>query len=255
MKFQSKAVLVTGGATGIGLAAAELFLKEGASVVIAGRRAIEGEQALAQLRILSENVHFVRADISQLPDVQQLVQATVERFGRLDIAFNNAGTEGKFGTLEELEVGDLDAVINVNLRGTWLCCKYEVAQMKKQGTGGAIVNTSSWLAKGAFPTSRAYSASKAGLDGMIQAIAAEVAPLGIRVNNVNPGYVVTPMFRRFFDPESEAAAAFKKHAPVGRFAQPAEVAELVVWLASERASFITGQAISVDGGLTIPGPR
>jgi NAD(P)-dependent dehydrogenase (short-subunit alcohol dehydrogenase family) len=179
----------------------------------------------------------------------------VQRFGRLDIAFNNAGVEGRFVPLDEQTEEEFDQLMSINLKGAWLSCKYEIEQFKKQGTGGAIINTSSWLARGALPGSGIYSASKAALDGRIRALAIEAAPHNIRVNNIQPGYILTPMFSRFFDPESDAAAAFKKHAPAGRFAKPEEVAQLVVWLGSDAASFMTGESILVDGGLSIPGQR
>jgi NAD(P)-dependent dehydrogenase (short-subunit alcohol dehydrogenase family) len=253
--LEGKVVLITGGTTGIGLATAELFLKEGAKVVIAGRRAEEGNKAVQTLQSISREIYFVRADVSKKGDVENLIKETIHKFHRLDIAFNNAGISGKFSGLEEASEADFDAVIDINLKGAWLCCKYEFEQMKRQDTPGVIINTSSWLSKGAFGNSSIYSASKAGVDGMIKAIAIEGASVGIRINNINPGYIVTPMFEGFMDPEGEEAEAFKKHAPAGRFGQANEIAELVLWLSSDRAKFITGQSISIDGGLTIPGPR
>lgn len=253
--MEGKVIIITGGATGIGLSAASLFLRNGATVIIAGRREQEGQAALHTLRTISTNVSFMATDVSRSASVEALFKNTYNQFGRIDVAFNNAGIEGTFSTIEKSEETEFDEVMQINLKGTWLCIRQALMFMKKQEHGGTIINTSSWLSKGAFPNSSIYSASKAGIDAIVRSVALESAPFGIRINNVNPGYIVTPMFRRSFDPESPEAAPFKKHAPIGRFAEPDEVAELVYWLASDKASFITGQSISVDGGLTIPGPR
>jgi NAD(P)-dependent dehydrogenase (short-subunit alcohol dehydrogenase family) len=253
--FEGKTILITGGATGIGLAAAELFLNAGAHVVLAGRRQTEGEKALNQLHLHRERVRLVTADISSSESIQHLIEQTVQAFGRLDVAFNNAGVEGNFAPIDQATEDDFDQVININLKGTWLACKYQVEQMKKQHTGGVIVNTSSWLSAGAMVGSSIYSASKAGIDAFTQALAVELASSGIRINSILPGYIITPMFYRFFDPESETGQQFKKHVPLQRFAQPAEVAQLAFWLSSPMASYVTGESIRVDGGLTITGQR
>ncbi len=250
-----KVALVTGGSSGIGRAAALLFAQRNAKVVVAARRAEQGNQLVEQIQQLGGEASFIQTDVAKSVEIEALIQQTVERYGRLDYAFNNAGTEGVFAPITELTETDWEHTITTNLKAVWLCLKYEITQMLKQGNGGAIVNTSSWLAKGGFAGSTLYSASKAGLDGMIRPAALEYASQGIRINNINPGIIDTEMFRRFFNPEDEAAKPFLNHIPAKRFGTSEEVAEVAVWLCSDAASYITGQTLSVDAGYAIPGHR
>lgn len=253
MATADRVALITGAGTGIGEAAAYAFARQGYAVVLAGRREAEVARVAAAIEGQGGRALAVPADVAVEAQVAQLVDAAVSAFGRLDAAFNNAGIEGAFAPITELTAAQFDATMAVNLKGVWLSCKYELAAMQALGNGGAVVNTSSWLAHGAFPGSSIYSASKAALDGMIRALAQEVATAGIRVNNVNPGIIDTPMLRRFGD--DAAFAPFVQHTPARRLGTPEDVAEVVVWLCSDAARFITGQNILVDGGYAIPGHR
>lgn len=255
MQFQNKVALVTGGSSGMGRAAAIAFAKYGAKVVIAARREDKGQDAIAQIRASGGDAHFIKTDVANSDEIRSLFEQTIEYYGRLDFAFNNAGIEGKFAPITELSETDWEETMAVNMKAVWLCMKYEITQMLKQESGGAIVNTSSWLAKGGLAGSTIYSASKSGLDGMIRPAALEYATHNIRINNINPGIIDTEMLRRFFHPDDDAAKPFIHHIPGQRLGTSEELAETVVWLCSDASSYITGQSISVDGGYAIPGHR
>lgn len=255
MNFQGKVVLITGGSSGMGRAAAIAFAKAGANVVVAARRVQESSETVRLLKDTGGEATFIQTDVSRSEEIAALIDKTVDIYGRLDCAFNNAGTEGKFAPITELTEGDWEYAMSANLKAVWLCMKYEIAQMLQQVSGGAIVNTSSWLAKGGLVGSTIYSASKGGLDGMVRPAALEYASQGIRINNINPGIIDTEMLRRFFKPEDEAAQQFINHIPAKRLGTSEEVAETVLWLCSDAASYITGQTISVDAGYAIPGHR
>lgn len=257
MNFQGKVALITGGSSGMGQATAIAFGKAGANVIIAARREGQSQSAIAQIRDLGADAHFIQTDVANADEIRSLIEKVVEYYGRLDFAFNNAGTEGKFAPLTELTESDWEQTITVNLKAVWLCMKYEIEQMLKQD-GGAIVNTSSWLAKGGLVGSTIYSASKGGLDGMVRPAALEYASRNIRINNINPGIIDTEMFRRFGNPDDSddvVVQAFTHHIPTKRLGRSEEIAETVLWLCSNAASYITGQTISVDGGYAIPGHR
>lgn len=251
--FKGQVALVTGAGSGIGAAAALAYARAGAEgIVLAGRRRSELEKVADSVAELGVTALVAPTDVAQEAQVVALIDAGIQRFGRIDAAFNNAGIEGVFAPIQQCSAADFDATMAVNLRGVWLCMKYEMAAMAA-ARRGAIVNTSSWLAHGAFPGSSIYSASKAALDGMIRALAQEGAEVGIRVNNVNPGIIDTPMLRRFGP--LEVMTPFIQHTPMRRLGSAEEIADAVVWLSSDAAGFVTGQNLLVDGGYTIPGHR
>ena len=253
-RLRDRVALVTGGGTGIGRAAAVAYAREGAKVVVAGRRTAEIKNVAQEIINAGGEALAVSADVSNEDDVRRLIDTTVERYGRLDTAFNNAGILGNFAPIAEQTSADFDAVIATNLRGVWLSIKYEVEAFLKQGGGGSIVNTSSWLAKGALAGSSSYSASKGALDAMIRAVALEYGPQGIRINNINPGIIDTPMARSGWTDDS-AFIPFVEHTPAKRAGQPEDAGDVAVWLSSDEARFVTGQNILVDGGYTIAGLR
>jgi NAD(P)-dependent dehydrogenase (short-subunit alcohol dehydrogenase family) len=254
--LDKKVILITGGTSGIGESAAHLFAQQGASVVLSGRRNDRGESIAEEIRSKGGQARFVRADVAREEDVDALVRESVAAFGRIDAAFNNAGTEGSFPSLTSSTVRDFDDVVTTNLRGTWLSLRAEVRQMLAQGTGGAIVNTSSWLAVGGFEGSALYSATKGGIDAMSRSLAVGFAEQGIRINTIQPGYIVTDMFRRFLDPADKVAGRpFLYVTPARRYGRADEAAALAAWLCSDASSYVTGQTIGVDGGLTVPGNR
>ena len=252
-ELQNKVALVTGGTTGIGRDTAVLFAKAGAKVVVSGRRETEGEETSNLIRAAGGDGLFVKSDVSKSSDVQSLVQKTVEKFGRLDIAFNNAGIEGKWVPLIEQSLEDWDAVIDINLKGTWLCLKYEIQQMLKQGGGGTIVNMSSVAGLMGAAGAGVYCASKHGVIGLTRTAALEYAAHGIRVNAVCPAVIETAMSdRAFADPQ--ANKRIRALHPLGRFGKPMEVSEAVLWLCSSKSSFMTGHYIVLDGGM-LAGPN
>ena len=248
--FSDKVVLITGASSGIGRVSALKFAELGASVILVGRRLELLEAVAKEVHKLGAKATVMTTDLSSAASAQKLFQECKKTFGRLDAAFNNAGIEGHFAPIVDQTVEQFDEVIHTNLRGTWLCCKYEMDLMT---SGGSIVNNASWLGVGAFAGSSIYSASKAGLDGMIRALAQEGAEHQIRFNNIQPGIIDTPMFRRFAD--DAAAVPFIQHTPMRRLGEPKDIADVVVFLCSDASKFITGQSILVDGGYTIAGHR
>lgn len=238
--LQGKVALVTGGSSGIGRATALAFAREGAKVIIAARRVREGEETVRMIVDAGGEASFVKTDVSRSAEVGALVSKAVETYGRLDCAFNNAGIVRIPGATEEWAEENWDRVIAINLTGVWLCMKYEVQQMLKQGRG-AIVNNSSAAGFRGSAANPAYSASKHGVIGLTKSIALKYAKQGIRVNAVCPGWVRTPMLAM---PTEQLIAK----QPNGRLGEPQEVAEAVVWLCSDAASLVIGHAMIMDGG-------
>jgi NAD(P)-dependent dehydrogenase (short-subunit alcohol dehydrogenase family) len=252
-EWAGKVALVTGGTSGIGRETAMLFGKRGAKVVVAGRRETEGEATVEVIRRAGGEALFVKTDVAQAADVKALIEKTVEAFGGLDCAFNNAGIEGNWLPIVEQSEADWDRTIDINLKGTWLCLKYELQQMLKQGRSGAIVNNSSVAGFiGSYGTAT-YAASKHGVLGLTKAAALEVAKNGIRVNAVCPAVIETPMADRLFGEPEAHKMALGFH-PIGRLGEPLEVAEAVLWMCSSAAGFMTGQSLVLDGGF-LAGPN
>jgi NAD(P)-dependent dehydrogenase (short-subunit alcohol dehydrogenase family) len=246
-QFEGKVALVTGGNSGIGRATAIKFAESGAKVVIAARRVPEGEETVDMIREAGGDAIFVKTDVSRAVDVEVMVERTIEAYGRLDCAFNNAGMTGSSGPPHEHSEDVWDEVMNVNLKGVWLCMKYEVPQMLRTG-GGAIVNDSSLAGLIATRSQVAYVASKHGVIGLTKSAALAYAKDGIRVNAVCPSWVGTPMISRLLDDPDRKAGLIAAH-PVGRLGTPDEVAEAVLWLCSDAASFVIGHSMVVDGGM------
>ncbi|MFY8042889.1 MAG: SDR family oxidoreductase [Rhodoferax sp.] len=249
MQFDNKVVLVTGGGGGIGRASALAFARAGAKVAVTDRDVLAGEETTAQVRALGAEAVFLVADVMQAAQVQAMVAQVVAHFGRLDCAFNNAGIEEEHMRLADCEEATFDRIMGVNVKGVWLCMKYQIAQMLTQG-GGAIVNTASVAGLVGAPKMSAYSASKHAVMGLTKSAAVEYGRKGIRVNAVCPGVIRTPMLDRAIAADPKVATTVAGAHPIGRIGEADEVAAVVLWLSSDAASFVTGLAHTVDGGLT-----
>ncbi len=245
--MQGRVAIVTGASAGIGHAAALAFGREGASVVVADIDRERGEETAVEIEGLGSEAIFARTDVSSADDVVALVDRAVERFGRLDYAFNNAGVEGAPAPTAECTLDNWSRTIAINLTGVFLCMREEIPRMLATG-GGAIVNNSSVAGLVGFATIPAYTASKHGVVGLTKTAAIEYATQGIRVNAVCPGVIETEMITRFTHGDPDAAAQLVQTEPIGRLGTPEEIADAVIWLCSDRASFVTGHALAVDGG-------
>jgi NAD(P)-dependent dehydrogenase (short-subunit alcohol dehydrogenase family) len=246
-QFTGKVALVTGAGSGIGRASAIAFGRLGAKVVVADVAVEAAEETAALVRAENTDALVVRADVGQRDQVEELFRTAVDLYGRIDFAHNNAGISGSQALMADYSEEVWDRVIAINLKGVWLCMKYELQQMLKQG-GGAIVNTSSVAGLKGSQGVSAYVASKHGIVGLTKAAALEYARSSIRVNAVAPGTIHTKMIDRFTGGDERILQQFAEGEPVGRLGTPEEVAQAVTWLCSDGASFITGAVLSVDGG-------
>jgi NAD(P)-dependent dehydrogenase (short-subunit alcohol dehydrogenase family) len=246
-RFTGKVAFVTGSASGIGRAAATAFAGEGARVAITDRSEAGLDRLRAEIEAGGGEVLAIRCDVSVPEDVEAAVAGTVERFGRLDCAFNNAGVENKAAPVHEIALEEWDRILDINLRGTFVCMKHEIAQMLRQG-GGVVVNTSSGAGIRGVAGGASYAASKHALIGLTKSAALDYAKSNIRVNAVLPGNIETPMMDRFTGGDIQKAIDLE---PVGRLGKPEEIAEAVLWMCSDLGAFVTGAAISVDGGWSL----
>lgn len=250
-RFENKVALVVGGTAGIGLATAKAFAAEGAKVMISGRRAREGAAAVEAIRAAGGEVAFVATDVTQAESVKEMVDQTVETFGALHVAYNNAGITGTVNFfVEDAELSMFEQVMAINVTGTWLSMKYEVPAILASG-GGAIVNCSSLAGLRGSPGCSAYYGSKHAVLGMTKCVALENAARGIRVNAICPGLVMTELVEQGFAQAKDKLAMLTARIPMQRTGKPEEIADTVLWLSSEESSFVNGVALQVDGGTAI----
>ena len=243
--FKDKVALVTGGSFGIGKATAIAFAERGASVVVVDW--VEDKETIETIQKAGGEAIFLKCDMSKEEDIKLMVDKTIEKYGKLNYAFNNAGVEGLSAVTHECTNENWHQVLSINLTGVWLCMKYQIPHMLKQGKG-AIVNNSSIAGLVGFPGIPAYVASKHAIVGLTKNAALEYGKMGIRVNVVCPGVIKTPMIDRFTGKSKEVEKQFESMEPIGRLGEPEEVADAVLWLCSDASSFVTGHSLAVDGG-------
>lgn len=249
-RFQDKVVLVTGGNSGIGRATALAFAREGATCIIAARREHLGSEVVAEIKAGGGNALFVKTDVMIAADIENLFKVIVEKFGRLDCAFNNAGTDAPLKRMANTTMDEWNTVMNTNLKGVWLCMKYELPIMARQG-GGAIVNCSSIAGIRGDEGISIYSASKHGVLGLTKAAALENAHRKIRVNTVCPGFIRTPMLEKMIGQSQQIEDSILAMTPLKRISKPEEIAAAVLWMCSDAASFMTGKEMVIGGGQAI----
>ena len=246
--LDGKVALITGAGSGIGQATSRIFAREGAKLVLADVVEEGGNQTLKMVQDLGASAIFVKCDVSKSSDVDAAVAKAVTTYGRLDCAFNNAGIEGEGGNTHECTEANWARVLSINLTGVWLCMKAEIAQMLKQGGGGAVVNTSSGAGLAGIRGMPAYVAAKHGVAGLTRAAALEYGRQGIRINAVCPGPIRTPMMARGLKLRPDLEERYARSEPLKRLGEPEEIGEAVAWLCSDRASYVTGLPMPVDGG-------
>ena len=246
-QLDGKVALITGAGSGIGRASALAFAREGARVAVADIVVEGGEETVRMVKEAGGEAFFIKVDVANAVEVEAMVNTVVDTYGRIDCAYNNAGIEGRLASTDAYPEDVFDKVIDINLTGVWLCMKYELPHMLKQGSG-AIVNTASGAGLIGVAGMSAYVASKHGVVGLTKTAALEYAKSGIRVNAVCPGLIQTPMVERITADQPQLGEALVAAEPIGRTGKPEEIAESVVWLSSDAASFVTGHAMSVDGG-------
>ena len=254
-RFKGQVALVTGGTAGIGEAASLAYANEGAQVVLVGRNSQRGHNVVSKIQNDGGTAEFIEADVSNSGEVDQFIKRTVSKFGRLDVAFNNAGVTGSGGMIHQYPEEEWSRTIDINLKGVWLCMKYQIQQMLNQkrlessDSQGVIVNMAS-IAGHVASASPDYCASKHGVIGLTKSAALNYASKGIRVNSVSPASIHTPMFDRFAEETPDQVKVWRESHPIGRIGKPEEVAEAVLWLSSNKTGFITGTSLLIDGGWT-----
>ncbi len=248
-QFKGRVALVTGGAAGIGRVTAQMFAERGASVVVSDVNATDGEATASAIRDAGGDAVFIACDVSQADQVEQLITGTVNAYGRLDFAFNNAGIEVEHSKLAEGDEATFDRIMDINVKGVWHCMRHEIPVMLNQGAG-VIVNTASVAGLGAAPKMSIYSASKHAVIGLTKSAAVEYGKKGLRVNAVCPAVIDTDMFRRAAESDPRKAEYAAAMHPVGRLGEAREIAAAVLYLCSDDAAFTTGVALPLDGGAT-----
>ncbi|MFS2150666.1 SDR family NAD(P)-dependent oxidoreductase [Rhizobium sp. Rhizsp42] len=249
--LDGKVALITGGTSGIGKASALLFAREGASVALTGRRSAEGEAVAQEIIATGGEAIFIQADLAEIEKIPETVKKVVSHYGRLDAAFNNAGVSGG-GPIETLDIATWDRIIDTNLKAAFFSLRAQAEQMKRQGSGSIVLN-GSVLSTIAFPGTSIYSASKGGIVSLSRAAAVELGPFGIRVNSINPSITRTEMTEKRIGKDDAGGEThpFAPNIPLGRLAEPEEMAQVALFLLSDRASYVNGQTIIVDGGQSV----